>query len=174
MFCHQNSLESESLPSPKFLNVRLLKEPTRRSFACGKCKLVFIQQKDLKIHLKELPQEDSSLCDSSIKILDRLSSPSNSESANEKNTFVCLKCNQEFATYRGMRQHQGKVHQTTYKYSKCPKCSKKFRNKHAVNFHLRQVHEKTTRRYCEFCGKQAYNKYILNKHLEKCKFKFED
>lgn len=73
-----------------------------------------------------------------------------------------------FTSYKGMRQHLGKVHETKNKPSKCPKCNSSFRHKYALRFHIKQVHEKSTRATCPNCSKVMYNKYLVIKHLQRC------
>ena len=78
--------------------------------------------------------------------------------------FKCPKCPGTFLSFKGMSQHMGKIHNQTGKYSRCPECNKKFKHKYAVRFHRRQVHEKSTRVYCDHCGLECYNKYALMQH----------
>lgn len=78
----------------------------------------------------------------------------------------CPICSQAFVSFKGMKQHLGKVHPTTVKAVLCNFCTKEFKNKYALQFHIKQVHEKQTRVLCTVCGKQLYNKYILKKHMK--------
>lgn len=78
----------------------------------------------------------------------------------------CPICCQTFVSFKGMKQHYGKVHPTSAKVSLCNICTKHFKNKYALRFHVKQVHEKQTRVSCGECGKLLYNKYILKKHLK--------
>lgn len=82
------------------------------------------------------------------------------------NSKQCPVCGQCFVSFKGMKQHYGKLHSPTEKMTRCLLCSKLYKNKYALNFHVKQVHEKQTRVKCEECGKVVYNKYILKKHLE--------
>lgn len=78
--------------------------------------------------------------------------------------FQCHKCSGLFISFKGLRQHIGKKHNSNKKYSPCKHCNKKFRTKYAVKFHIKQVHEKSTRVVCELCGADFYNKYMLRTH----------
>ena len=82
--------------------------------------------------------------------------------------FMCEHCFAHFTTYKGMKQHIGKVHLTKSKHVKCPKCGNKFKHKYALKFHIKQVHESSTRVKCPECDKILYNKYTLKKHLQVC------
>ena len=79
--------------------------------------------------------------------------------------FACNRCSGHFVSMKGLRQHIGKKHNLTRKYSSCPQCNKKFRTKYAVRFHVKQVHLKATRVSCSICGQDYYNKYMLKEHL---------
>lgn len=85
----------------------------------------------------------------------------------KESEFRCTICDTLFTTYKGMKQHMGKKHDTKNKPSRCSKCAKKFRNKYALKFHVKQVHEQATKTDCPHCGKSLYNKYMLAKHFEK-------
>lgn len=78
---------------------------------------------------------------------------------------ICTECNQSFLSFKGMKQHFGKVHLKSSKTTACNVCSKLFKNKYALHFHVKQVHEQRTRVFCTVCDKQLYNKYILKKHM---------
>jgi uncharacterized C2H2 Zn-finger protein len=136
------------LPSPDLIPLILF--PRKKQYpTCTSCGLIFIKDSDLKKHLDE---------DQWLRYQEK----------NFGNYLKCEKCCIFFETRKGYMQHNGKVHQTKYKYSKCPECNKKFKNKYAVRFHLKQVHTKTTRESCPTCKKQFYNKYLIPQHLLKC------
>ena len=125
------------------------------SFVCGFCNILFSSQSDLDLH-----QEKTSL-----------QATGNSDSTTEE--LVCKLCSQEFLTFRGMRQHYGKVH-SSVKRTKCKLCNKKFKDKYAVKYHRIQVHEKKTQIECYLCRKVLYNKFSFKKHIPKCSQKFFD
>lgn len=83
--------------------------------------------------------------------------------------YICEYCQSGFITYKGMKQHVGKIHLTKNKNVKCSHCPSKFKHKYALKFHIQQVHESSTRVRCPNCWKILYNKYSLKKHLESCK-----
>ena len=116
------------------------------TFKCNKCNLAFFSELHLKKH--ELVGDEQDLND-------------------PKDQRLCKICKQTFATYRGMRQHMGKIHSATKKV-KCKFCSKKFKDNYAVKYHRKQVHDKVTQVQCNFCGKVLYNQYSYKKHLELC------
>ena len=139
------------LPSPIMINQ--VSFPRKKIYpTCKQCSLIFLKEIDLKMHLESDQWEmykEKTFGDSA----------------------TCEECCLFFETQKGFMQHQGKVHQTKYKYSKCPDCNKKFKNKYAVRFHQKQVHDKTTRERCPTCGKEFYNKYLIPDHLLKCSSK---
>ena len=136
------------LPSP--IEITLIYFPRKKHYpTCPSCKQMFLKESDLKRHLNE---------DQWVKY----------QESNFGNSLSCEECCIFFDTKKGYMQHCGKVHETKYKYSKCPDCKKKFKNKYAVRFHRKQVHEKSTREKCPTCGKEFYNKYLLPDHLLKC------
>lgn len=119
-------------------------QPT--TFKCNKCDLAFFSELHLKKH--DLMRDEQDPNDS-------------------KDKRLCKICHQTFATYRGMRQHMGKIHSATKKV-KCKFCSKKFKDNYAVKYHRKQVHDKVTQVQCHFCGKVLYNQYSYKKHLDLC------
>ncbi|CAG9328266.1 unnamed protein product [Blepharisma stoltei] len=148
---------------------------TRNSLSCLSCGMMFRSQSDVEIHLlsenSTFPkfgiangEETVIQYEKSALILPLFSSLD----IEEKEEFVCQQCRLEFKSYKGMKQHIGKMHLTKYKHSKCPLCTKNFRHKYAVKFHIKQVHEKSTRASCKNCGREFYNKYLLNNHTKTC------
>jgi zinc finger and BTB domain-containing protein 41 len=121
-------------------------------FKCRFCDIVFTSALDLDKH----SSFDSDLV---------------SESGSEESNLRCKICNQEFLTYRGMRQHYGKIHHNLKKI-KCKFCSKRFKDNYAVKYHRKQVHEKSTQVQCFLCAKSIYNKFSLKKHFIACSEKF--
>jgi uncharacterized Zn-finger protein len=137
------------LPKPQFLTTLDL-SVFQNKYACTACNINFIDKKELLMH---------QLSEATIKsVLTPIS----------KMQFCCDICGLDFLSYKGMKQHVGKVH-NRLNTAECPLCSKMFKNKHAVTFHIRQVHEHITQRTCEFCSKLCYNKYNYKDHVKKCK-----
>lgn len=118
------------------------------SYICEKCHLSFKSPSDFQKHIYLQKSSEN---------------PSNPA---EKST-ICKICKKNCATYRGMRQHMGKVHSVTKKI-KCKHCNKKFKDNYAVKYHRRQVHEKLTQIQCEKCQKVLYNQYCFRKHEAAC------
>ena len=136
------------LPSP--VGVSLVSNLDQKKHPkCNICGLVFKKSEDLKLHLEEDAWNEY-------------------QKQTNLKSIKCRCCGMFFSTRQGYKQHVGKVHIKSYKYSKCPICKKKFRNKYAVKFHVKQVHDKSTREDCEICGKEFYNKYLLPRHMKKC------
>ena len=90
------------------------------------------------------------------------------ESWSENFSYSCGTCYTKFKSYKGYRQHLGKIHDISPKEFQCTVCPKRFKNKYAVKFHMQQVHFKSTRVKCPRCSKLMYNKYLLPDHLGKC------
>lgn len=78
----------------------------------------------------------------------------------------CDECQVQFKSFRGLRQHMGRVHSAEEKKVVCEECHKTFKHKYAVKFHVQQVHERSSRVNCEECGKEFSNKYILQTHVK--------
>lgn len=78
----------------------------------------------------------------------------------------CEICNQDFKNSRGLKQHNGKIHEKEGKKATCSVCFKTFKNKYALKSHISQVHEQVTKVECPVCHKMIYNKYVLSKHIE--------
>ncbi|CAG9317622.1 unnamed protein product [Blepharisma stoltei] len=83
----------------------------------------------------------------------------------EPKEFPCFSCDKKYSTYKGLKQHMGKSHNSTVKNFLCDSCGGLFSNKYALKFHRRQVHEKSTTAKCSICEKTFYNKYKLKKHI---------
>ena len=79
----------------------------------------------------------------------------------------CSDCDAEFQNLRGLRLHEGRIHNVSDKNMQCCECSKLFKNKYSLRIHIKQVHDKATRECCAKCGKILYNKYMLKKHNRK-------
>ena len=116
------------------------------TFRCTKCNLSFFSELHLRRHELVGDEQDPN---------------------DPKDKRLCKICKQTFATYRGMRQHMGKIHSATKKV-KCKFCCKKFKDNYAVKYHRKQVHDKVTQVQCQYCEKVLYNQYSLKKHLELC------
>lgn len=169
-----NEVLQKKLPSPVGLNtINGLK--TRHSESCFNCGILFRTKNDVELHIiseslalttnHDFSNEDP--CTSYQTSTFRLPL-FESLVIEQKEEFVCEQCRLEFKSYKGMKQHIGKMHLTKYKHAKCHLCSKCFRHKYAVKFHIKQVHEKSTRASCKKCGKEFYNKYLLNNHFKTC------
>ncbi|OMJ85457.1 hypothetical protein SteCoe_13217 [Stentor coeruleus] len=122
---------------------------------CSFCELKFIKIIDLQKH--------HNCCTESVESMAHV----------QENDFICNVCNLKFETYRGMRQHYGKIH-CGIKKIKCKYCNKRFKDNYAVKYHRKQVHEKSTQVQCYLCSKSLYNKFSFKKHISKCSQKFFD
>ena len=142
-------MKGPSLLPPPYLFQLSTGEPTEVLYSCTRCKLNLYSLHELNLHQA-------------------------SESVNKERTesadslYLCPTCNIEFASYLGMRQHYGKVHNKD-RTARCSICSNRFKDIYALKFHKRQVHEKSTQIYCTLCNKSLYNKYSYNAHLKKCR-----
>jgi uncharacterized Zn-finger protein len=135
----------QNIPSVETLDL-VICSGNGQQYKCKKCDLTFFSEFHLRKH--ELMQNES-------------------ESNDLLKKRLCKICNQIFATYRGMRQHMGKIHSSTKKV-KCKFCHKRFKDNYAVKYHRKQVHDKVTQVSCHLCEKVLYNQYSLKKHLELC------
>ncbi|CAG9313562.1 unnamed protein product [Blepharisma stoltei] len=177
----------KKLPSPIVLELvhssNLQVNPT---YSCQLCGMNFIKFVDMILHEKfsldslECARDENavSLSGSAFwQTEETISNVSNlqveisgqisTETIKESKANFCSACNKWFSTYKGFKQHQGKIHRVGRRASKCEACLKRFKNKYALKMHLMQVHEKSTQVACEKCGKFLYNKYHLKAHLEK-------
>lgn len=146
---------ASALPAPHLPITCDRTETGQQYYSCVYCTVSFKKYQDYLLHLDSKAAE--------IPPLD----PS-------KNSKVqCPDCLSEFSSYKGMRQHHGKIHQIERK-AKCKLCSKKFKDNYAVKFHKRQVHEKSTQKICFLCEKSFYNKYSYRMHFGKCSNRFFD
>lgn len=146
------SLDAVQLPPAHRLDVcEGSKDPD--GFKCKHCHLLFFSIADLSMHI-------------SLKPAKKL------EFYSQNNPIVnCPDCSSEFSTFKGMRQHHGKIH-TVDRKAKCKLCSKRFKDNYAVKFHKRQVHEKSTQVMCVLCEKVTYNKFSYLAHYKKCSGRF--
>ena len=120
---------------------------------CKFCSISFTNKEDFQLHIDHGSTKTfAEVPETSLKI-------------------ICTQCNSEFLTYKGMRQHFGKIHKLERR-SKCKICKRKFKNNYAVKFHIRQVHEKSTQIQCVLCSEYRYNKYSYLKHFKKCSMRF--
>ena len=122
-------------------------------YACRFCLISFTSKEDFQLHIDH----------ESIKTIQ--------EASETSPIITCTQCNAEFLTFKGMRQHFGKIHKLERR-SKCKICKRKFKNNYAVKFHIRQVHEKSTQIQCVLCTEYKYNKYCYLQHFKKCSMRF--
>lgn len=173
-----------SLPQSLFQITAISCEKDEK-ISCKICGAVFTEILDLQEHLSsDLLHEKESDDEEEVFRSDSLSTNADSiifplnlgiktvtyplvEVTEKESEFRCTICNTVFTTYKGMKQHMGKKHNTKNKPSRCNKCGKKFRHKYALKFHVKQVHDQATKTKCQYCEKSLYNKYTLAKHLEK-------
>ncbi|OMJ75436.1 hypothetical protein SteCoe_25403 [Stentor coeruleus] len=140
---------ASALPAPHLPKTCERTKTDQKYYSCVYCTLSFKKHQDFLLH-----------SDTKASEIPALESPKTSK-------VQCPDCISEFSTYKGMRQHHGKIHQIERKV-KCKLCSKKFKDNYAVKFHKRQVHEKSTQKTCFFCIKTFYNKYSYKMHFDKC------
>lgn len=144
------SVESEScLPKPQFINLDLTC-PEISIFQCTSCVLSFANNDELILHQ---------------------GLGGSSDAMSVQKSFSCSVCNGKFLTFRGMRQHKGKVHSSLRKI-KCKVCGKRFKDSYAVKFHKNQVHDTCKQMQCVLCEKMCYNQYTHKAHFEKCSRRF--
>jgi len=144
---------------------------------CSSCKLFFASEFQLNIHkaLDRAEVDARYLLELSCqKAASKKLKVENVKPCGEKVRsgftckYQCQYCVSQFQTFKGLKQHLGKVHDKTRRNAKCPVCAKRFKHKYAVKFHVRQVHERATETECQRCGKHLYNKYVLQSHLKTC------
>ena len=132
---------------------------------CYLCNFSTLNSLEIHKHLLEEHKFDSE----ALKILSVELLSSKADASGNKNTCpVCLKV---FKSFRGMRQHVGKIHDTKNRKRKCGICGGKFKDKYALKYHTKQVHFNATKVSCERCHQILYNKYHLRKHLKVCLYK---
>ena len=132
---------SNLIPSPIFPSTT---DNCESIFTCNLCNLKFSNENDLLSH------------ESNEKI----------NSGNCKK-FKCSYCTLTFSSYRGMKQHFGKIHEKK-KNIPCTICGKLFKDKYAIKFHTQHVHETSKRVQCENCSFLCYTKYVYQAHKQNC------
>lgn len=140
-----NNQEVNSLLPRPVMPITFSKSSSSK-FCCQHCDLAFILERDLQNHY----------------------SASNSGSHNQSSiVFNCSECTLQFSTFRGMKQHMGKIHDKK-KNLPCDICGKLFKDKYAIKFHQVHVHDKSQKVKCENCSLLCYTKYVYKEHLKKC------
>jgi hypothetical protein len=122
---------------------------SEKRFVCGHCHAAFNLHEDMILHLTA-GNPDAQY-----------------QKISECVTYTCLICNIAFNTFKGMKQHFGKIHIKTKTYP-CGICNKLFRDKYAAKFHMQNVHDSSKRVTCNLCEKLCFNKYSFRIHFEKC------
>ena len=126
---------------------------SEKRFLCGHCHLSFNLQSDLIQHL--------TAGNPSAKY----------EKISEGVSYICLQCNITFNSFKGMKQHFGKIHLNSKTFP-CQVCGELFKDKYAAKFHIDNVHDDSKRVICSICKKKLFNKYSLRIHFEKCLRKY--
>ena len=140
-------------------NIKVLPKPvipalfenaiSEKRFVCGHCHLSFNLQSDLINHLTA-------------------GNPSTKyEKIREGVTYTCLQCNITLNSFKGLKQHFGKIH-TILNTFPCEICGKLFKDKYSAKFHTENVHDASKRVTCSICKKKCFNKYSFRIHFEKC------
>lgn len=142
---------SEStLPPPQFLDLKVV-DLSINTFKCISCSLNFADKEEFSLHLFNENKPEAG--------------------ENPKDVVRCTACESVFSSYKGMRQHFGKIHKLTQK-AKCKVCNKRFKDNYAVKFHKKQVHDKSTQIKCVLCEKISYNRYTHKAHFKMCSLRF--
>lgn len=141
--------QETALPKP-IMPVTFTKSSTSKYF-CPDCNLAFVLERDLQNHY--------SASNSTPRI------PSTA-------IFNCSHCSLQFSTFRGMKQHSGKIHEKK-KTLPCDLCGKLFKDKYAIKFHKLHVHDKSQKVKCEKCSFICYTKYVYREHIKKCQLDSE-
>ena len=138
---HSETPASKLLPSPVFPSTLFSEES---KYACPCCDLKFSNEIDLLSH-------------------------KNTEYINLKKSknIKCSYCTLTFSSFRGMKQHFGKIHEKK-KNIPCNICGKLFKDKYAIKFHTQHVHETSQRVQCENCSFLCYTKYVYQAHKLRC------
>ena len=137
-------------------------------FLCRLCKQFSLSVKEITTHFETDHSTESRTLAYLYSKTDLGLTGDNTESS-DAGKYICEICLTHFSTFKGMKQHMGKMHLNKDKQTKCRICSKRFKHKYALKFHIRQVHECSTKVTCPTCFKLVYNKYSLKKHQTSCK-----
>ena len=132
---------STMLPSPIFPSTVMSDES---KYSCSYCDLKFSNNIDLFGHL-------------SFEYVN----------LNKRKNIKCAYCALSFSSFRGMKQHIGKIHEKK-KNIPCSICGKLFKDKYAIKFHTEHVHETSQRVQCENCSFLCYTKYVYEAHKLRC------
>lgn len=142
-------------------------DSTTSGSACPHCLINFTKESDLEMHLDWPSESILKLEENDLNLASSASLPEEPQS----NSVNCKKCDRSFSSFKGMRQHHGKIHSEPKKI-KCRFCPKKFKDMYAAKYHRKQVHDKSTQIQCHLCEKSLYNRSAFKKHLVKCSARF--
>jgi uncharacterized Zn-finger protein len=84
---------------------------------------------------------------------------------NNQDSFKCLYCDQKYAQYFMLTQHE-KKHLVKGRYQ-CPVCSVTFRSRELITDHLKS-HLKIKEFMCQYCGKEFLRLNSMHRHVQVC------
>ena len=113
-----------------------------RDHQCEQCKVVFISEEILKVHLCGITNPSIKLCDASV-------------------IEVCDQCGLEFKGHRSLLYHYAAKHSTEKKFD-CDLCDYKFYTLSSLRTHKKAVHQGST--VCDTCGRAFKSLITLRKH----------
>ncbi|XP_044727309.1 zinc finger protein 91-like [Chrysoperla carnea] len=156
------------------LKKHLLTHKDRDKLTCEFCPKTFVHQASLKIHIKQVHEnqipERKHLCN----VCGHASRTSNGLRrhllihSNER-PYACEHCDKTYRRPDHLRDHVSHVHLNEQKFQfTCEFCSKTFMHQKSLKNHIKLVHENQLperKHLCNICGHAARSAHALRKHL---------
>ena len=120
-------------------------------------------KKDLEaelVQLKQLLVENKSSLETLQMKYDTLEKKLDENTAPKKNVFICEKCEENFESFREMRNHVRK-HRTKDDSLKCNECDRFFNEEWKLNAHKKNHHKHS----CDRCDKTFKCEELKQKHI---------
>ncbi|CAG9334459.1 unnamed protein product [Blepharisma stoltei] len=127
------------LPEPLTLNASF--KQASSLYPCPHCILSFGSHRELGYHINEKSIDMTKKEEKGIENqLDSSLDESEIESSGSMK-YACEECQRSFISYRGLKQHNGKMHDLGKKPFACDYCGKKFKIKYALSTHMKTCNQ---------------------------------
>ena len=149
--------EDEKLKPKTRTLMTKLKSMVIKKEKCFKCKLIFKNRKQLKIHKKKYHRKKP-------KNLKISKSQDNPQVKNVKYPIICVICKESLNTLRTYLEHYNSVHKVKIQASNlCKICNRQSNNRTNHLNHMIAVHSRHKPYSCRFCHEKYNYKSYLNK-----------